>query len=114
MLENELRKDYLLNRWVIIAKNRKKRPTDFIKNESIINESTCPLCPNNEQMTPPAVLVYLPANGKPKTNEDGVAICNFTGTSYDSTRIDAKIIIDGKEIALTAPDGEGSYEVSRN
>ena len=70
MLENELRKDYLLNRWVIIAKNRKKRPTDFIKKESIINESTCPLCPNNEQMTPPAVLVYLPSNGKPKKKKD--------------------------------------------
>jgi len=70
MLENELRKDYLLNRWVVIAKNRKKRPTDFIKKENIINKNTCPLCPNNEQMTPPAVLVYLSANGKPKKEKD--------------------------------------------
>ena len=70
MLENELRKDYLLNRWVVIAKNRKKRPTDFIRKKNIINESTCPLCLNNEQMTPPAVLVYLPANGKPRKEKD--------------------------------------------
>ena len=70
MLENELRKDYLLNRWVVIAKNRKKRPTDFIRKKNIINESTCPLCLNNEQMTPPAVLVYLPANGKPRKERD--------------------------------------------
>jgi UDPglucose--hexose-1-phosphate uridylyltransferase len=70
MLENELRKDYLLNRWVVIAKNRKKRPTDFIRKKNIINESICPLCLNNEQMTPPAVLVYLPANGKPRKEKD--------------------------------------------
>ena len=31
---NELRKDYLLNRWVVIATERSRRPTDFAKAES--------------------------------------------------------------------------------
>jgi UDPglucose--hexose-1-phosphate uridylyltransferase len=64
MPENEVRKDYLLNRKVVIAKDRKKRPTDFIKNDLLKKESVCPLCPGNERMTPPAVLVYLLANGE--------------------------------------------------
>ena len=61
---NELRKDYLLNRWVVIATERARRPTDFAKQRTPqAQTSICPLCPGNEHLTPPAVLVYLPASG---------------------------------------------------
>ncbi len=61
---NELRKDYLLDRWVVIATERGKRPTDFAKpHNEAANSSVCPLCLGNEHMTPPAGLVYLPSNG---------------------------------------------------
>ncbi len=53
---NELRKDYLLDRWVIIATARSKRPHDFKtapKEQS--SEKTCFFCPGNEHMTPPEV-----------------------------------------------------------
>jgi len=57
---NEVRKDYLLDRWVVIATERGRRPTDFAKQErEKAKIDTCPLCPGNEHMTPPAVLVYL-------------------------------------------------------
>jgi UDPglucose--hexose-1-phosphate uridylyltransferase len=57
---NELRKDYLLDRWVVIATERGRRPTDFAKKErEQAKTSVCPMCPGNEHMTPPAVLVYL-------------------------------------------------------
>jgi UDPglucose--hexose-1-phosphate uridylyltransferase len=57
---NELRKDYLLDRWVVIATERGRRPTDFAKMEKEQSKtSVCPMCPGNEHMTPPAVLVYL-------------------------------------------------------
>ena len=57
---NEVRKDYLLDRWVVIATERGRRPTDFAKKErQKAKTSVCPLCPGNEHMTPPAVLVYL-------------------------------------------------------
>jgi UDPglucose--hexose-1-phosphate uridylyltransferase len=63
---NELRKDYLLDRWVVIATERGRRPTDFAKkeNEQTKTASVCPLCPGNESMTPPAILVYLKSNGE--------------------------------------------------
>src|SRR4030042_6633919 len=68
---NELRKDYLLNRWVVIARERSRRPTDFAKprpeSEKIC---TCPLCCGNEHMTPPAVMLYLEENGRIKTTVD--------------------------------------------
>lgn len=57
---NELRKDYLLNRWVVIATERSRRPTDFVKtHRENAKTSTCPLCKGNEHMTPPAVMLYL-------------------------------------------------------
>jgi UDPglucose--hexose-1-phosphate uridylyltransferase len=62
MVTNELRKDYLLNRWVVFATKRKYRPTDFAKKTSMEQrEHACPLCPGCEDKTPPAVLVYLPS-----------------------------------------------------
>ncbi|MFQ6074486.1 MAG: hypothetical protein ACE5KC_04620, partial [Candidatus Bathyarchaeia archaeon] len=67
---NEMRKDYLLNRWVVIATKRKRRPTDFVRKAEKRRLDACPLCPGNEHMTPPAVLVYLPFNGGVKREKD--------------------------------------------
>jgi len=62
---NELRKDFLLDRWVVIATERARRPTDFAKRRTEQGQtSICPLHPGNEHMTPPAVLLYLNSNGK--------------------------------------------------
>ena len=68
---NELRKDYLLNRWVVIATERSRRPTDFAKQkvESEQN-SVCPLCVGNEHMTPPAVMLYLKQNREIEKDRD--------------------------------------------
>ncbi len=70
MSTNELRKDYLLNRWVVIAAKRKRRPTDFVKKVKEKKVGVCPLCPGNEHMTPPAVLVYVPFNGGIRKERD--------------------------------------------
>jgi UDPglucose--hexose-1-phosphate uridylyltransferase len=68
---NELRKDYLLDRWVVIATERGRRPTDFAKQKKKpAQASVCPLCPGNEHMTPPAVLVYLESNGEIRKDKD--------------------------------------------
>ncbi|UCG36827.1 MAG: galactose-1-phosphate uridylyltransferase [Candidatus Bathyarchaeota archaeon] len=75
---NDLRKDYLLDRWVVIATHRKQRPRDFLGKErasrEISNKRSCPFCPGNERETPPAVLVYLKSRrGIVKgRDEDGV------------------------------------------
>lgn len=59
MSVNDMRKDYILDRWVVIATQRKQRPTDFSKARKVTRPSVCPFCPGNEHMTPPAILVYL-------------------------------------------------------
>ncbi len=54
----ELRKDPIIGRWVIIATDRSKRPTDlkFVPDEH--KGGFCPFCPGNEDKTPPEVLAY--------------------------------------------------------
>ena len=63
IMTNELRKDYLLDKWVVIASQRKRRPTDFVKKKEEKGRGVCPFCRGNEHMTPPAVLVYLSSDG---------------------------------------------------
>ncbi|MGA3111438.1 MAG: DUF4921 family protein [Candidatus Bathyarchaeia archaeon] len=68
---NELRKDYLLNRWVVIATERGRRPTDFAKQKTENPKAgVCPLCVGNESMTPPAAMLYLKDNGRVCTAQD--------------------------------------------
>ncbi len=55
----ELRKDPITGRWVIIATDRAKRPTDFVREKVQIHGSGfCPFCYGNESKTPPEILAY--------------------------------------------------------
>lgn len=60
----ELRKDPILGRWIIISKERRKRPTDFPVVVSSGGGGFCPLCPGNESFTPREVLAFRD-NGHP-------------------------------------------------
>jgi len=54
----ELRRGPTSNRWVIVAPERAKRPTDFErKAPSALDEKpgSCPFCAGNEAMTPPEI-----------------------------------------------------------
>ena len=53
---SELRKDPILDQWVIIAAERGHRPHDFAVHEQCeTSASGCPFCAGNEDMTPPDV-----------------------------------------------------------
>jgi len=52
----ELRKDYILERYVIISDERAKRPSKFKKETPQKRENrTCFFCPGNEHTTPPEI-----------------------------------------------------------
>jgi UDPglucose--hexose-1-phosphate uridylyltransferase len=59
----ELRKDPIVNRWVIIASDRARRPTDFQIERDAPRAGLCPFCPGQEDKTPSEVLAYRPADG---------------------------------------------------
>lgn len=70
-MHNELRCDYILKRYSIIASSRIKRPTDFTAVPQIESKNTCPFCPGNEQITPPADLLIVPFNDGTVYDKDG-------------------------------------------
>ena len=47
----ELRKDYILDRWVILSTGRGKRPKEFVDQQSQKSAAECFFCPGNETMT---------------------------------------------------------------
>lgn len=52
----ELRRDPIVGRWVIIATERGKRPSDFkFKESSLAADKPCPFCEGNEALTPPEI-----------------------------------------------------------
>ncbi len=61
----QLRKDPVLGRWVIIATEREKRPTDFVHIPEERRGGFCPFCCGNEDKTPPEVLSYRDSTTKP-------------------------------------------------
>jgi UDPglucose--hexose-1-phosphate uridylyltransferase len=66
---SELRLDPTTEEWVIIARERAKRPDDFAheRHKRALREfsPSCPFCPGNESMTPQETLLYPGDGGKP-------------------------------------------------
>ena len=116
---NEVRKDYLLDRWVVIATGRGRRPTDFAKQQAQpAKAGVCPMCPGNEHMTPPAFLVYLKSGKGVKKTEDKDderhkdwlirAIPNlYPAFSPPQGNVDSKQIIKSRNLAIAV----GHHEV---
>lgn len=59
----ELRHDPIQKRWVIIATERGRRPSDFLVQNEKPQMSFCPFCAGNEDKTPPEIWAIRP-NGK--------------------------------------------------
>lgn len=59
----ELRKDYIIDRYVIISNERGKRPDEFKKNtqnekQDLVLDKKCFFCPGNEHLTPETIYQY--------------------------------------------------------
>ena len=69
----EMRRHYFLEEYCIIAAERKKRPSDFRRERGRerSDPKTCPFCPGNEEMTPPAVAAYTVDGVRSRTGSRG-------------------------------------------
>ena len=63
----ELRKDPVSQRWVIIASERAKRPSDFLPEEWLSAPSFDPLAEGNEDKTPHEIASYRTPGTEPNT-----------------------------------------------
>lgn len=106
----ELRKNLVTREWVIIAKGRGRRPSDFAKKggEEALPEhdEKCPFCPGNESQTPAEVFA-LRDGGKPNTAGWKVRVIPNKFAALRETGSDAV-----RTIGLhSARDGFGAHEV---
>lgn len=63
----ELRKDPVMGRWVIIATERARRPSDFPARSDKRKGPPCAFCGGHEEETPPEVLSYRPDGSPPNS-----------------------------------------------
>jgi UDPglucose--hexose-1-phosphate uridylyltransferase len=64
----QLRRDPVTGRWVIVAADRQKRPSDFrLDRPVILGRDQCPFCPGREELTPPEILAYRQNGGAANT-----------------------------------------------
>ena len=104
----ELRKDPVLGRWIIISKERSRRPMDFVIEKSVTKGGFCPLCPGNENTTPGEVLVYG-RNPSSQPNSPGWSL-RVVPNKYPALVIEGDLDKEGEGL-YDKMNGLGAHEV---
>lgn len=63
----ELRQEPVTKKWVVIATERSKRPSDFPVQQETRKGGVCPFCKGNEDKTPPEIMAFRDEGTKPDT-----------------------------------------------
>ncbi len=105
----ELRRDPVLGRWIIISKERSKRPTDFLAQEhDVAVGGFCPLCEGNEATTPPEVFAIRdPRQGV--ANGPGWSV-RVVPNKYPALVIEGQLDKEGEGL-YDKMNGIGAHEV---
>jgi len=103
----ELRKDPIVGRWVIISTERGKRPSSFHTDEKVSVGGFCPLCPGNEDKTPPEVFAYRPSDSLPDTPGWNLRVVS---NKFPALRIEGELDRRGEGI-YDKMNGVGAHEV---
>ncbi len=103
----ELRKDPITGRWVIIATDRAKRPTDFITENQPVKASFCPFCEGNEDKTPPEIFAFRKSGTLPNTKGWDVRV---VPNKFPALRIEGDLAKRGEGI-YDKMNGIGAHEV---
>ena len=103
---SELRKDPILDRWVIIAADRGRRPSDFKPEPPAPPPSACPFCAGNEGKTPPEVYAVRDGTGPNTAGWDVRVVPN----KFPALTIEGSITHHGIGL-LDWMTGVGAHEV---
>jgi UDPglucose--hexose-1-phosphate uridylyltransferase len=103
----ELRKDPIIGRWVIISAERGKRPSSFYADEKVSVGGFCPLCPGNEDKTPPEVFAYRSSDSLPDTPGWSLRVVS---NKFPALRIEGELDRRGEGI-YDKMNGVGAHEV---
>ncbi len=103
----ELRKDPITDRWVIIATDRGRRPTDFEREPvEFATGRICPFCTGLETKTPPEVLAIREGSG---ANQPGWSL-RVVPNKFPVLGIEGELNRQGEGM-FDKMDGLGAHEV---
>ncbi|MCX6640003.1 MAG: galactose-1-phosphate uridylyltransferase [bacterium] len=103
----ELRHDPIQRRWVIIATERGRRPSDFAKLEPEQAGGFCPFCEGNEEKTPPEITAFRRQGTSANTPGWDVRV---VANKFPALRIEGDLDRSGKGI-YDKMNGIGAHEV---
>jgi UDPglucose--hexose-1-phosphate uridylyltransferase len=103
----ELRKDPTLGRWVVIATERVRRPSDFPREPAVRRGGPCALCAGHEATTPPEVLAYRDDPARPDSPGWRVRV---VPSRFPALRIEGELERRGEGI-YDLMNGIGAHEV---
>lgn len=99
----ELRKDYFLDRWVIIATDRAKRPHEFQHpTVSQKKETVCAFCAGNEHLTPGEIS---------RVERNGKWTIRVIPNKYPAVKLQGDATIKTHNEFYTFADAYGSHEI---
>ncbi len=104
---SELRKDPIIGRWVIVATERGKRPTDFISAIPTGEPVSCPFCEGNEAMTPPEI--YAVRSGESLADSPGWNI-RVVPNKFPALRVEGVVEREGVGM-FDKMSGIGAHEI---
>ncbi|MGD9577300.1 MAG: galactose-1-phosphate uridylyltransferase [Syntrophorhabdus sp.] len=103
----ELRKDPIIDRWVIISTERGKRPVFLIEEPPPPKAAMCPLCSGNEHMTPAEVYAIRPTNSPPNSPD---WLLRVIPNKFPALRIEGSLDKEGVGL-YDRMNGIGAHEV---
>ena len=104
----ELRKDPMIGRWVIIASERSRRPTDYVSPPvEVIEPSKNPFAEGNEHLTPTEIFAFRNPHSKP--NSPGWHV-RVVPNKFPALRIEGDLGKEGQGI-YDKMNGIGAHEV---
>lgn len=103
----ELRKDPVNGRWVVIAPERSRRPSNFVRRPVVaLGDPECPFCSGHESRTPPEIL-SVRDGGAP--NQPGWRL-RVVPNRYPALRIEGDLDRHGEGL-YDRMNGVGAHEV---
>ena len=105
----ELRKDPIIDRWVIISTERAQRPVFLAEQEAPAKAGLCPLCAGNEAMTPPEVFAIRPDRAPSAPNTPGWTL-RVVPNKFPALRIEGALNKEGVGL-YDRMNGIGAHEV---